>query len=92
MSFSNNTGAACNGAAANSRSRNVINRISSNEWTLSAPSKFDNYEYIKFSPILGGVFRYFTAMNTRNGFHFHDLLWVAYLSAEQNQINDLWTY
>ena len=59
MSFSNNTGAACNGAAANSRSRNVINRISSNEWTLSDLSKFDNYEYKKFSPILGGAFSLF---------------------------------
>ena len=54
MSFSNNTGAAFNGAVANSRSRNVINRILSNEWTLSDLSKFDNYEYIKFSRILGG--------------------------------------
>lgn len=92
MSFSNNTGAACNGAAANSRNRNVINRISSNEWTLSDLSKFDNYEYKKFSPILGGAFRCFTAMNTRIGFLFDALLWVAYLSAEQNQINDLTTY
>ena len=89
MSFSNNTGAACNWAAANIRNRSVINRISSNEWTLSDLSKFDNYEYIKFFPILGGAFRYFTAMNTRNGFFFDALLRVANLSAEQNQINDL---
>jgi len=31
-------------------------------------------------------------MNTRIGFLFDALLWVAYLSAEQNQINDLTTY
>ena len=89
MSFSNNNGAACNGAAANSRNRNVIKRISSNEWTLSDLSKFDNYEYKKFSPILGRASSCSTAMNTRNGFFFDALLWVANLSAEQNQINDL---
>ena len=44
----------------------------------------------KNSPQYSGErFVCFTAMNTRIGFLFDALLWVAYLSAEQNQINDL---
>ena len=43
----------------------------------------------EFLPNTRGAFRCFTAMKKRNGLLFDALLWVAYLSAEQNQINYL---
>ena len=81
--FLNNNGAACKPAAANSRNRNVINCISSNEWTLSDLSKL-TLEYKKFSQYSGSV-SLFHRYEHANRLPFRRPLWAEYLSAEQTK-------